>query len=121
MEREREREGEKGMVDRLVGPQFVAVFFLEFWSNPSAGTIKGTISKEQLLDKNRLQRLATIRWLFVWGKETTFKDFWGEPILIVEIFNTFLLIFQLMKVQVPQRRRNVFLFFFTFHEPQPFF
>ena len=46
--------------------------------NPSTGTITGTMCKENVLGRIRLQRLATIRWLFVWGKGTRFKEnFWG--------------------------------------------
>ena len=41
----------------------------------------------------RTERLATIRWLFAWEKGPGSKKIFGEPILIMEIFNTFLVVF----------------------------
>ena len=46
--------------------------------NPSTETITTTRFKENVLGRIRLQRLATIRWLFVWGNGTRCKEiFWG--------------------------------------------
>ena len=47
-------------------------------SNPSTSLIKGTIFKEKKIGKISRQRLISIRWHFVWGKGTRFKEiFWG--------------------------------------------
>ena len=46
--------------------------------NPSTRLIKGTIFKEVFLGKISRPRLISIRWNFVWGKGTRFKEiFWG--------------------------------------------
>ena len=58
--------------------------------NPSTTAIKGTIFKEIVSGGFNHQRLATIRWLFVWGKGTRSKENFGEPIPRIETFNTFL-------------------------------
>ena len=57
--------------------------------NPSSTLIKGTIFEENFVSRIRLQRLA----LLVWGKGTRFEEkLGGEPILIIEIVNTFLFV-----------------------------
>ena len=55
--------------------------------------IKGTIFRENKFGKISGQRLVSIRWHFVWGKGTRFKEIVGGPILKIEIFNAFLFIF----------------------------
>ena len=45
--------------------------------NPSIRIIKGTIFKENIFGKIRRPRLISIRWNFVWGKGTRFKEFFG--------------------------------------------
>ena len=46
--------------------------------SPSTRFIKGSTFKDIFGDKIGVQRPATIRWLFVWGEGTTFKEiFWG--------------------------------------------
>ena len=46
--------------------------------NPSTRLIKGTIFKDVFGGKISRPRLISIRWNFVWGKETRFKEiFWG--------------------------------------------
>ena len=46
--------------------------------NPSTTLITGTIFKDIFGGRIKLQRLATIRWLFVWRKGSRFKENnWG--------------------------------------------
>ena len=39
--------------------------------------MKGTIFKENIFGKISRRRLISIRWNFVWGKGTRFRDFFG--------------------------------------------
>ena len=53
--------------------------------NPSTRLMKRTIFQTCFFGKISRPRLISIRWNFVWGKGTRFKEFFGGPILIVEI------------------------------------
>ena len=41
--------------------------------------MKGAIFEKQILARSRLQGLATIRWLFIWGKGLDLKILSGNP------------------------------------------
>ena len=53
--------------------------------NPSTSFIKGTIFRKKIVEKISRPRLISIRWNFVRGRGTKFKEISGRPILIVEL------------------------------------
>ena len=63
------------------------------------------------LDRIGLERLATIRLLFVWGKGIRFKEHFRGTYPDNGDIQYIPIHLQLIEVQEPQRRRNALLFF----------
>ena len=68
--------------------------------------------------RNRLQRLATIRWLFVWGKGTRFKQHFRGT---CPDNRSYSLLFNKGPRPPMTQERIPIQFFFEFQEPQSFF